>query len=167
MQLTLPSDTEILLTREFDAPPHLVYEASTKPEHVRRWWCCMEGFTMPICEIDLRVGGAWRYVMLDPEGREVGFHGEYKEIVPNERIVHTEIFDPFPQAPTLVTVTFEARGGKTLLRSLQQCASKEARDAIIESGMEHGAAIAWDRLEAVAGELASGAARTPAPAVGG
>jgi uncharacterized protein YndB with AHSA1/START domain len=157
LKVTLPSDTEILFTREFDAPPHLVYEASTKPEYVRRWWNCMD-WEMPVCEIDLRVGGKWRYVMIDPKGAEVGFHGEYLEIVPNARLVNTEIFEPFPDNGTVVTATFEGRGGRTMFTALQKCGSKESRDAIIASGMEEGAGLAYDRLEAVARELAMRAA---------
>lgn len=153
MKVTLPSDTEILLSREFDAPAHLVYEAATKPEYVKRWWPAMPGYTMPICEIDLRVGGTWRYVMIGAGGNEVAFHGVYREIVPNKKLVHTEIFEPFPQAVTVVTVTFEARGDKTFLTALQQCGSKETRDAIIESGMEVGAGLSYDALEQVAQNL--------------
>ncbi|MBX3158015.1 MAG: SRPBCC family protein [Deltaproteobacteria bacterium] len=158
LKITFPSDTEILFTREFDAPPHLVYEASTRPEHVRRWWNCMEGFQMPVCEIDLRVGGKWRYVLLDPKGAEIGFHGEYREIVPNARLVNTEVFDPFPDNETVVTYVFEGRGDRTLFTALQKCPSKEGRDAIVASGMETGAAMAYDRLENVARELAARAA---------
>lgn len=159
MKVTLPSDTEILLTREFDAPAHLVFEASTKPEYVRRWWNCMPGYTMPVCDIDLRVGGKWRYVMVaEADGREVAFNGVYREILPNQRIVHTEIFEPFPNAETVVTVTFVARGDKTFVSSHQQCPTKETRDAIIQSGMEVGAARAYDLLEGVAQSLVPGGA---------
>jgi uncharacterized protein YndB with AHSA1/START domain len=153
LKVTLPSDTEILLSREFDAPAHLVYEASTKPDYVKRWWPAMPDYTMPICEIDLRVGGKWRYVMVGKDGKDVAFNGVYREIVPNQRIVHTEIFEPFPQAETVVTVTFEARGDKTLLTALQKCGSKQTRDAIIESGMEVGAGLSYDALEQVAQSL--------------
>src|SRR5690349_15075412 len=103
LTVTLPSDTEILMSRVFDAPRHLVWETMTKPEYVKRWWCCMDGYTMPICEIDLRVGGGYRFVMIGPDGNEVGFHGEYLEIVVPARIHHTEIFEPFPDSPALVT----------------------------------------------------------------
>jgi uncharacterized protein YndB with AHSA1/START domain len=158
LQITLPSDTEIKFTREFDAPPELVWEAMTKPEYVVRWWNCMEGYDMPVCEIDLRVGGKWRYLIVDQRGKEVGFHGEYREIVPPRRLVNTETFDPFPANETVISYAFEAAGQKTLLTALQQCGTKETRDAIIESGMEVGAALAYDLLEEVARGLANAAA---------
>ncbi len=164
LQVTLPSDKEILLSRVFDAPRHLVFEAMTKPEHVRRWWCCMEGFTMPICEIDLRVGGGYRFVMLGPDGNEVGFHGEYREIVRPERIVHTEVFEPFPDSPALVTMTLEEREGKTYYQARVVHQTKEARDMHIESGMEHGANLAFDRLEEIARALSAASRGGDTPA---
>src|SRR5690349_11338602 len=91
LKVTLPSDKEILLSREFDAPRHLVFETMTKPEYVSRWWCCMDGYRMTVCDIDLRVGGKWRFAMVGPGGNEVAFRGEYREIVVPERIVQTEI----------------------------------------------------------------------------
>jgi uncharacterized protein YndB with AHSA1/START domain len=153
LTVSLPSDKEILLTRVFDAPPRMVYEVMTKPEYVRRWWCCMDGFNMPVCEIDLRVGGRWRFVMRGPDGNDVAFNGEYREIVPAQRVVGTEVFEPYPDSPSLVTTTFEAQGEKTLFRSLVQHQTKEARDMHVNSGMEHGAAIAYDRLEQQARDL--------------
>jgi uncharacterized protein YndB with AHSA1/START domain len=150
LQVTLPSDTEIELTRVFDAPRHLVFEAMTKPEHVRRWWCCMDGFTMPVCDIDFRVGGKWRFLMISAEGQEVGFSGVYHEIDAPVRIVNTEIFDPFPDNPAMVTVTLEEREGKTYYKSRVVHDSKASRDAHVDSGMEVGAGIALDRLEDVA-----------------
>lgn len=153
LNVTLPSDTEILLTREFDAPAPLVYKAMTTPEYVRRWWNCMD-HKMPVCEIDLRVGGAWRFVTVDDSGTEYGFHGVYKEIVEPTRLVHTEIFEMFPTTEVLVTITLEPKGGKTLVKSHTQCPNKETRDGIIQSGMETGAAIAWDRVEEIARGLA-------------
>lgn len=147
--VTLPSPREILMTRVFDAPRHLVWETMTKPEYVRRWWCCMDGYTMPVCDIDLRVGGKYRYLMVGPDG-EVGFNGEYREIVKPERIVHTEIFEPFPNSPTLCTMTLEERDGKTYYQTLVQHDSEEARDMHVSSGMEVGANIALDRLEEIA-----------------
>ena len=161
LKVTLPSDTEILLTREFDAPPELVFEASSKPEYVRRWWPCVEGSTMTVCEIDLRVGGGYRYVM-SHRGEEIAFHGTYREIVPNKRIVHTEVFEKFPDTETINTVVFEPRGGKTLLTTLQKCPNKMVRDAIISSGMESGADLAFDLLEGVARELTGRSASAPA-----
>lgn len=151
LKVTLPSDTEILLTREFDAPRHLVFEAMTKPEYVRRWWC-MEGFAMPVCEIDLRVGGKYRYVMSGPN-MEVGFNGVYQEVAAPERLVHTEVFEPFPDAGSLVTMTLEERDGKTYYQARSRHQNKTNRDMEINSGMETGADIALDRLEDVARSL--------------
>jgi uncharacterized protein YndB with AHSA1/START domain len=147
--VTLPEDEQILITREFDAPKHLVYKAWTTPELVKRWWSGNRGETT-IVEIDLRVGGAWRYVMVTDGGFEVAFHGEYREIVPNERIVSTEVYEGMPDAETLNTATFTEADGRTTLAILVQHASKEARDAHIESGMEIGMQEAMDKLEQIA-----------------
>jgi uncharacterized protein YndB with AHSA1/START domain len=146
--VTLPSDTEIVITREFDAPAHLVFEAMTKPEHVSRWYG-PRGTTLSSCEIDLRVGGTWRYVMRndDGSGSEVAFSGEYLEIVPGKRIVQTWRFEPIPEAQTTETLTLTERDGKTLLTTHVQHASKESRDGHIESGMEGGMQETFDRLE--------------------
>ena len=150
--VTLPSDEEILITREFDAPRHLVYEAWTTPELVKRWWTAKRG-EATVAEIDLRVGGRWRYVMVADGGFEVAFHGEYGEIVPNERLVSTEVYEAMPQAEALDTVTFAEENGRTLLTLLVQHTSKEHRDAHIESGMEDGLQDALDLLEQVAVSL--------------
>jgi len=162
LEVTLPSDKEILLTRVFDAPPRMVYKVMTEPEFVRRWWCCMDGATMPVCEIDLRVGGKWRFVMRGPDGNDIGFHGEYREIAPAERVVNTEIFEPYPDSPTLVTTTLQAQGDKTLFKSLVVHTTKEARDMHVQSGMEDGAAIAYDRMEEAAHALWNAARSTAA-----
>jgi uncharacterized protein YndB with AHSA1/START domain len=148
--VTLPTDDQILITREFDAPRHLVYKAYTTPELVKRWWNAKRG-EVTIAEIDLRVGGRWRSVMVTEDGFEVGFHGEYREIVPNERIVTTEIYEGAPGGEaTLNTTTFTEADGRTRLTTLVQAPSKEVRDAIIDSGMEAGMQDAMDRLEEVA-----------------
>ena len=147
--VTLPTDEQILITREFDAPKHLVYKAWTAPELVKRWWSGNRG-EMKIVEIDLRVGGAWRYVMVTDGGFEVAFHGEYREIVPNERIVSTEVYEGMPEGEALNTVTFAETEGRTTLTILVQHASKEARDAHISSGMERGMQEGMDILEQVA-----------------
>jgi uncharacterized protein YndB with AHSA1/START domain len=156
--VTLPTDEQILITREFDAPKHLVYEAWTRPELVKRWWSGHRG-TVTIAEIDLRVGGKWRYVMVAEGGFEVAFHGEYREIVPNERIVSTEVYEapeaqalPEAEAP-LNIVTLTEVDGRTTLTLLVQCPSKELRDAIIDSGMEAGMQEGMDLLEQVAVSL--------------
>jgi uncharacterized protein YndB with AHSA1/START domain len=150
--VTLPTDGQILITREFDAPKHLVYKAWTTPELVKRWWSGNRG-EMTIAEIDLRVGGAWRYVMVTDDGFEVAFHGEYREIVPNKRIVSTEVYEGMPEGEALNTVTFTETEGRTTLTVLVQHASKEARDAHIDSGMEIGMQEAMDKLEQIATSL--------------
>jgi uncharacterized protein YndB with AHSA1/START domain len=155
--VTLPTDEEILITREFDAPPQLVYKAWTTPELVRRWWAGKQG-DVTLAEIDLRVGGTWRYVMVARRGQEVAFHGEFREIVPNERLVNTEIYEGAPDPgdhPVLNVTTFtELADGRTLLEQLVQCPSKEVRDIIIDSGMEGGMQDSMDALEQVAISLA-------------
>ena len=152
--VTLPTDEQILITREFEAPKHLVYEAWTTPELVKRWWHAKRG-EATIAEIDLRAGGKWRYVMIADDGTEVGFHGEYREIVPNERIVSTEVYEGMPQGDgpeegTLNTAMFTEADGRTTLTILVEAPSKEIRDAIIDSGMEAGLQDALDLLEEVA-----------------
>jgi uncharacterized protein YndB with AHSA1/START domain len=151
-KVTLPADDQILITREFDAPKDLVYEAFTTPELVRRWWHANRG-EMTVAEIDLRVGGTWRYVMVADGDFEVGFHGEYREIVPNERIVSTEVYEGMPDAEAVNTMTLTEADGRTTLEILVQHASKEHRDAHIESGMEAGMQDAMDLLEQVAVSL--------------
>ena len=152
--VTLPTDEQILITREFDAPPHLVYKAWTTPELVKRWWSGGMG-EVTVAEIDLRVGGTWRYVMVAEGGFEVAFHGEYREIVPNERLVSTEVFEGAPDAEAVDTLTFtELDGGRTLVSILVQHKSKSNRDAHIESGMETGLQKALELLEGVARSLA-------------
>jgi uncharacterized protein YndB with AHSA1/START domain len=150
---TTPSDREIVLTRLFDAPRALVFEAMTKPEHVKRWWGILDDeHSLPVCEIDLRVGGKWRWVGQGPEG-PFAFHGEYREIEPPGRLVFTEIYDPFPDAGSLVTAIFTEEAGKTRLTVTALYPSKEVRDIVIGTGMERGAAISYDRLEDVVQEL--------------
>jgi uncharacterized protein YndB with AHSA1/START domain len=151
--VTLPTDEQILIRREFAAPKQLVYRAFTTPELVSRWWTAKRG-EMTTCEIDLRVGGKWRYVMQTPDGIEVGFHGEYREIEPNERIVSTEEFEGMPGEASVNTATFTEENGRTTLEILVQHERKEARDAHIESGMEDGLQDAMDLLEEVAASLA-------------
>ncbi len=153
-KVTLPADEQILITREFDAPKHLVYQAFTTPELVKRWWHANRG-EMTVAEIDLRVGGKWRYVMIAEGDFEVGFHGEYREIVPNERIVSTEVYEGMPDAEAVNTMTLTEADGRTTLEILVQHASKEHRDAHIESGMEAGMQDAMDLLEEVAVSLAA------------
>jgi uncharacterized protein YndB with AHSA1/START domain len=156
-KVTLPTDDQILITRDFDAPKDLVYKAYTTPDLVKRWWSGKRG-QVTSAEIDLRVGGRWRYVMVANEGFEVAFHGEYREIVPNEKIVTTEVYEGVPeeQQPdedVVNTVTFSEADGRTALSVLVQCPSQEVRDTIIDSGMEAGMQEAMDHLEEVARSL--------------
>ena len=151
-KVTLPTDEQILITREFDAPKHLVYKAWTTPELVERWWHANRGEVKSI-DIDLRVGGSWRYVMETPDGFEVAFHGEYRELVPDERIVSTEVYEGFPDGEAVDTLTLSEEDARTTLSILVQHSSKEHRDGHIESGMEDGMQDAFDLLEQVAASL--------------
>ncbi|HEU4703231.1 MAG TPA: SRPBCC family protein [Conexibacter sp.] len=153
-KVTLPADDQILIEREFDAPKELVWKAFTTPELVRRWWHARRG-EMTVVEIDLRVGGRWRYAMITTEGGfEVAFHGEYREIVPHERIVSTEAYEGAPGAgPAVNTATLQERDGRTTLTILVQHANKADRDAHVESGMEDGLQDALDLLEQIAAGL--------------
>ena len=153
--VTLPTDEQILITREFAAPRHLVYKAWTTPELVKRWWHAKRG-TMTVAEIDLRVGGKWRYAMVTDGGFEVGFHGEFREIVPNERLVSTEVYEGIPDAEehaALNTLTLTETNDGTILTVLVEHPTKEGRDAHIDSGMEPGMQDAMDLLEEVAVSL--------------
>ena len=150
--VTLPTDTQILITREFDAPRHLVYRAWTTPELVRRWWHAQRG-EMTVAEIDLRVGGHWRYAMMAHGEFEVAFHGEFREVVPDERIVRTEIYEAFPEAPALSTETFTEADGRTVLTILVEHERREHRDAHVQSGMEDGLQDALDLVEEIIASL--------------
>jgi uncharacterized protein YndB with AHSA1/START domain len=152
-KVTLPTDTQILITREFDAPKELIWKAWITPELLKQWWHANRG-EVTVAEIDFRVGGTWRSVMVTTEGgMEVAFHGEYREIEPYERIVSTEAYEGVPnpdENATVNTMTLEETDGRTLLTVLVDAPSKEVRDAIIESGMEAGMQDAYDLLEQVA-----------------
>jgi uncharacterized protein YndB with AHSA1/START domain len=150
--VTLPADTQILVTREFDAPRRLVWRASTEPELIKRWWAGQKG-TVTSVEVDLRVGGRWRYVMVANGGFEVAFHGEYREIVPPERLVNTEAYEGIPDPDgnaSVVTMTLVEKDDRTFMEVLIETRNKEGRDAIIDSGMEGGMQEAYDALEQVA-----------------
>ena len=150
--VTATSDTDLCLTRLFDAPRALVFEAMTKPEHIARWWGQLgAGYSVPVCEVDLRVGGKWRFVNRHPKG-EVAFHGEYREITPPDRLVYTELMEPYPDG-SLVTTTFADEAGKTRVTVIASYPSKAIRDMVLSSGMERGPAASYDRLEDVAREL--------------
>ncbi|HYZ90852.1 MAG TPA: SRPBCC family protein [Actinomycetota bacterium] len=158
--LTLPTDTQILVTREFAAPKHLVFKAYTTPELIRRWWTAKRG-TMRVCDVDLRVGGAWRFVMDADDGQVVAFHGTYTEIVADERLVSTETFEGafppgheyVPDDYTLNTLTLTETDGRTTMTLLTETKTKEVRDMIIQTGMEDGLQDALDLLEETAVSL--------------
>jgi uncharacterized protein YndB with AHSA1/START domain len=153
-KVSTPSDTDIHMTRLFDAPRQLVFDAMTKPEHVRRWWGCIsDGHSVATCEIDLRVGGAWKFVGRGPKGEFPAFYGVYKEIDAPERLVYTEIFEPYPDNGSLVTQVLTEENGKTRLDLTARYESIDVRDMVIKTGMEKGAAISYDRLEDLVIEL--------------
>ena len=150
--VTLPTDTQILVTREFDAPKHLVYRAWTTPELVRRWWYAERG-EMTVADIDLRVGGSWRFGMVTPDGFEVAFSGEYREIVPDERLVWTETYEAMPDVVTLQAMTLTEQDGRTTMTILADHANRADRDAVLASGMEDGMQDALALLERAAVSL--------------
>ena len=150
-----PSDTEIRMTRLFDAPRRLVFKAMCEPEHIRQWWGNLgEGYSVPVCEVDLRVGGAWKSVNRHPRGAAV-FYGVYREIAAPDRVVFTEIYEPFPDAESVVTAVFTEEAGKTRLTATMCYPSRAVRDMVLKTGMEKGAAISYDRLDEVASRLQS------------
>lgn len=144
LQVTTPTGREVVMTRVFDAPRHLVYDAFTKPELLKRWFG-PRGWSLEVCEIDFRVGGLWRFVLRGPDGTTMGMSGVYREIVPGERSVHSEAFDDYP-GESVVTMVLTERDGKTTMTATVLYESQEVRDAVIASGMEHGAAESYDRL---------------------
>jgi uncharacterized protein YndB with AHSA1/START domain len=157
--VTTPSDREIRMTRLFDAPRRLVFEAMSKPEHIKQWWGCLgEGYSVPVCEVDLRPGGKWRFVNRHPKGEAV-FYGVYREVTPPERMVFTEIYEPFPDAESVVTAVLTEENGKTRLTANVVYPSAEVRDIVLKTGMADGAAKSYDRLEEVAQELQRKSAR--------
>jgi uncharacterized protein YndB with AHSA1/START domain len=144
LQVVTPSEREIVLTRVFNAPRNLVFDAMTKPELLKRWFG-PRGWSLETSEVDLRIGGAWRSVMQGPDGKTMGMSGVYREIVPPARLVSTESFDDYP-GESLNTLVLTENAGKTILTVTIQYASQEIRDLVIKSGMEHGAAETYDRL---------------------
>jgi uncharacterized protein YndB with AHSA1/START domain len=155
LTVTMLSDREVVLRRVFDAPRRLVFEAFTKPEHLVRWFG-PRGYTLPVCEIDLRPGGAWRYVLRGPDGEEMGMKGVYREIAAPERLVSTEAYDIPGMGWTpesVVTTTLEERDGQTTLTSRILYQSVEHRDGHVGSGMEAGAAETFDRLAELLGSM--------------
>ena len=144
LKVTTPGDREIVLTRVFDAPRHLVFDAFSKPELLKRWFG-PRGWSLVVCDVDLRVGGGFRFVMRGPDGRDMGMRGVYRELAPPDRSVHMESFDDFP-GESQVTAVFVEQDGKTTMTATILYPSREVRDAVIERGMEHGAAESYDKL---------------------
>ena len=145
LKVTLPSDQEIVLTREFDFPRDLVFEAFTRPEHIAQWWG-PRGTTVPSCQMDFRAGGKWRFVSRDADGNEFGFRGEIREVVPPERIVQTFEFEGMPGHVSVETLHLEDLGGRTRMTVTSRFDSVMDRDGMLQSGMEKGAAESYDRL---------------------
>ncbi len=150
--LTTPSDTEILVTREFDAPAPIVFDTWTKPEHVKNWYG-LRSLKTTVCDVDLRVGGAWRWVQETDDGTEVGFSGVYEEIDRPGRLVFTQGYEQMPGAEIVVTLTFDEHEGKTTLTSHMQCPSQELRDGMLQSGMEWGMNETYERLDELVATL--------------
>jgi uncharacterized protein YndB with AHSA1/START domain len=156
-EVSTPSECEIRMVRLFNAPRALVFEAMTRPEHIARWWGNLgEGYSVPVCEVDLRVGGRWRFVNRHPNG-EAAFHGEYLEIDPPARVVFTEIFEEYPDSPSVVTSELIEEGRRTRLIATVRYPSQMVRDIVLGTGMEKGAGISYDRLEDLVAELQKGA----------
>lgn len=141
-----PSDTEILITRTFDAPAATIFDAWTTPEHVRKWWGT-EDAPLVVCDIDLRVGGTWRYVVAYPDGNQLGWHGTYRDIQRPNGLVSTEVWEPFPEGEAVNTMTLSEEDGTTTMTVRVQHSSKENRDGHLNSGMEAGMQVVLDRLE--------------------
>ncbi len=144
LKVTTPSEREVVMIRIFDAPRHLVFDAMTKPELLKQWFG-PHGHSLVECSVDFRVGGAWRFVLEGPDGRRMGMYGTYREIVPGERTVHTEAFDDYP-GDSVVTIVLTEHDGRTTMTGTVLYESQEVRDAVVASGMEHGAAETYDRL---------------------
>lgn len=155
LNVATPNDHEIVMTRAFDAPRHLLFDCWTKPELLKRWLLGPDGWYFVVCDVDLSVGGAFRFVWRGPDGTDMGMGGEFREIVPPERLVNTETYDHDTSGgAALVTVTFTEQAGKTMVTSTMRFPSQETRDAALASGMEDGVAVSYDRLEAYLGSLA-------------
>ena len=160
LEITTPTDREIAMTRVFEAPRALVFDAFTKPELVRRWLLGPSGWTMPVCEIDLRVGGRYRYVWRKAGVPDMGMGGVFREIVPAERIVATESFDEaWYEGEAVDTTVFHEKGGRTTVTMTMLLGSREIRDKILKSGMEKGVAESYDRLEEILASQTAGSPR--------
>ena len=146
LKVTLPSDREVMITREFTASCAMVFDALTNPDQVRHWYT-PKGWSLDVCEIDLKVGGKWRFVLKRPEGKNVGQYGVYQEIVPGERLVNTELWEDWNAGETLVTSTLAEENGKTLFTSTILFPSQEVRDTVLKSGFDSGVSDLYDSLE--------------------
>ncbi len=153
VEVTLPSDLEIRMTRSFQAPRELVFEAHIKPEHLRQWWGSRTS-TLAVCDVDARVGGRYRFVSREPDGTEHGFRGEYRAVEPPSRLTYTFEYEGMPGHICVETLTFEESGGVTTLTSNSVYDSKDDRDGMLSSGMESGATELMDRLEELLRKLA-------------
>jgi uncharacterized protein YndB with AHSA1/START domain len=155
LRVTTPTDREIVMTRVFDAPRNLVFDAHTKPELLKRWLHGPDGWLLTVCEIDLKVGGKYRYVWHHADGREMGMGGVYREIVSPERLVSTELFDEdWTGGEVLGTLTLMEHSGRTTLTQTLLYPSKEIRDNVLKSGMERGVAASYDRLDGMLASIA-------------
>lgn len=152
--MQLESDRAIIIARTFNAPPRVVFDAWTRPELVARWWAPTSlGASIVSCEADVRVGGTYRYVLRNADESEVAFSGTYREIAPPSRLVYTQVFEAFPGAAVIVTVTFEEHEGKTRLVSHELYPSAEARDGALAAGMEHGMRETMEQLDALVASM--------------
>ncbi len=156
LQVTTPTDRELVMTRVFDAPRNVVFDALTKPEFLRRWYG-PRGWSLSVCEVDLRVGGAWRFVSRRPDGKEVGQRGVYREVASPERLVNTESWEDWNPGELLVTTILVEQDGKTTLTVTSLFPSQEVRDMLLKSGMASGAAETYDKLA----EVLASAAQNP------
>jgi uncharacterized protein YndB with AHSA1/START domain len=152
LKVTTPTDREIVMTRVFDAPRQMVFDAFSKPELLKRWFG-PRGWSLVVCEVDFKVGGGFRFVLRGPDGRDMGMRGVYREIAAPERSVHMESFDDYP-GESQVTAVFTEHEGKTTLTATVLYPSKEVRDIVIKSGMEHGAAESYDKLAELLASIA-------------
>lgn len=162
LKVTTPTDREIVLTRVFHAPRRMVFDAFTKPELLKCWFG-PRGWELVVCEIDLRVGGTFRFVLRGPDGRDMGMRGVYREITPPERSVHMESFDDYPGESQVTTVLVE-QGGRTTMTATVLYPSREVRDIVISTGMEHGAAESYDKLAELLDSAESGSTGAEAAA---
>lgn len=150
LEVTTPSDIEIQMTRRFDAPKQAVFDAWTRPELLKQWLCGPDGHTLAVCDVDLRVGGSLRYVWHSPKGNEMALSGEFKQVDPPNRLVHTELFDEdWTGGETLVTLQFDEDHGQTTLTMTVRYASKDARDGALQTPMAEGMEMCYARLEKI------------------